>query len=508
MSTSLRQFSPKVHLHIRPRELWWRGAKRKPRAWQKEALPHILEAIGEQRRSLVSAVTGAGKSALLAEVCAQVLPSATGRVVVSTSTVQLVHQLSSTIQARLGVEVGQRYAEARTDGRVIVTSNASMLALLEEMQERGHQVELWLVDEAHGSQCSTMLEVGDWLEEVPRVGFTATPYRARNGERLELFEHLAYRYRLDRALAEGVVVPPQVELWRGQVTDLDDACMSMIRGSLKLGPGVVNAISIDDAEQFAWVLREAGIPSEAVHSQLEPGELGEAIEALRMGQLRCLVHVSLLSEGVDLPWLRWLCLRRQVGSRVRFAQEIGRGLRSFPGKKHLLVLDPLGITGQLSLSYEAMLGAGQEEEPEDGGAVSLLNNRLSHQGQSTPVIAEFARGSGVAASAAAEPLLARPTDDLLASLRSLRLYLETKGVCEPRHPTRPEVMHRQLQEAIKAEQLANLERLSQRLSKVPLPERARRLFGWVLHHRQRLNCAAATDAEVVMRGLIARGWRY
>ena len=38
---------------------------------------------------------------------------------------------------------------------------------------------------------------------------------------------------------------------------------------------------------------------------------------------------SLLAEGVDLPWLEWLCLRRGAGSRVRLAQEVGRVVRTY-----------------------------------------------------------------------------------------------------------------------------------------------------------------------------------
>jgi hypothetical protein len=67
----------------------------------------------------------------------------------------------------------------------------------------------------------------------------------------------------------------------------------------------------------------------------------------------------MLAEGVDLPWLRWIALRRPVSSKVRVVQEFGRVLRAFPGKSEALVYDPHGVITQLD--REAALGRALEE---------------------------------------------------------------------------------------------------------------------------------------------------
>jgi hypothetical protein len=86
----------------------------------------------------------------------------------------------------------------------------------------------------------------------------------------------------------------------------------------------VSAINIEDAESFAARLAKAGIPAEPIHQKLNRGERELRIRRLRSGRIRCLVHVQLLCEGIDLPWLEWLALRRPVGSPVRLVQEVGR----------------------------------------------------------------------------------------------------------------------------------------------------------------------------------------
>jgi hypothetical protein len=77
----------------------------------------------------------------------------------------------------------------------------------------------------------------------------------------------------------------------------------------------------------------------------------------------------LLSEGVDLPWLRWICLRRKVEARVRFLQELGRVLRIDPepredlGPKTTgLVMDPHMLLAKHGLTSTEALGKAMDEE--------------------------------------------------------------------------------------------------------------------------------------------------
>lgn len=201
---------------------------------------------------------------------------------------------------------------------------------------------------------------------------TATPFLAKEDAGLTLFQEILYDYGPKEAIADKVVVPWRIINWQGGEAELDAACLEMCKSAV--GPGMFNAVSIKDAEEFAEGLTTNGFPSMAVHSKLKDTDVDARIHLLKTGKIRSIVHVNMLAEGVDLPWLRWLCMRRPVSSRVRFAQEVGRVLRAYKDKltgeekTEAVIYDPHDLFGSLKLSYEAVLGGeylNDKEKPEE-----------------------------------------------------------------------------------------------------------------------------------------------
>lgn len=327
----------------------WGG--RAPRRWQAEALPVILSAMRSRERGLVSAVMGSGKSVLLAKVCA----SGRGRVLVTVPTISLVDQLSATIEAQCPGEVGRYYTHAKeASSRIVVTCLPSVPALLADPSWPGPPA-LLIFDECHRSESATILDSYARMAPERALGFTATPFRSDEGQELSLWDRELYVYGVADALKDGVIVPFRAVQWSGaDDTPVDAACLDMIRKHAR-GPGIVNAVSIEDAEEFSRVLTDAGIPCMPIHSALGRSERAATLSKLQSGTILSVCHVNMLSEGVDLPWLRWICLRRVVKSRVRFCQEVGRVLRSHPGKTEAVILDPHDLLGAFSLSYDAIL---------------------------------------------------------------------------------------------------------------------------------------------------------
>lgn len=360
----------------------WATAPWSPRKWQAECIPAVFRALRDGKRPVITAVTGAGKSKALAEIvhiAAERCRGSADVVIVTTPTQALVRQLAATLAERSGADrVGQYYADRKQDTRpIVVACNPSLPSLARRLQFAGRGCRLLLVDECHRSEAPAV------RESVPRiaprfiVGCTATPYRGTEDEGLSLFDAVAYRYTLADALRDGVLVPWRVVNFDGEGSDeADDVCERMIRQH-GAGPGVVSAQSIDDAEAYAQRLTAAGIPAEAIHSDLAAAEFARRIEALRTGGLRCLVHVAMLVEGVDFPWLRWLCLRRSSASAIRFVQEIGRVLRIDPagGKTHAVLMDPHDLFGSIGIAHPERIGdaaaaldaaAERETKPRDG----------------------------------------------------------------------------------------------------------------------------------------------
>lgn len=341
----------------------WGG--KEPRAWQAEAFPiataHLSSA--DPSAAVIRAIMGAGKSVLIAELCGAAVLSPDACIVVSTSSEMLVRQLSADIGARCHGKrhVGVWYGKKKRLGSVIVTCIPSVLALAEKLHHSGRKVALWIADEAHRTECSTILDAHDTLAPARTLGFTATPFRADERQTLRLFKTQIYDYGADRALRDGVVVPWRIMAWTEPVSDLDTACIQMIRETG--GPGLCNAVSMKDAEGFATLLTTQGIPAAAIHSGMEDRKKYDVLRRLEHGDLRCLVHVNMLTEGANYPFLRWLCLRREVDSRVRFQQEIGRVLRTAPGKAEAVFLDPNDLFGKFPLTFAQALGDPLPKDP-------------------------------------------------------------------------------------------------------------------------------------------------
>lgn len=337
-------------------------AARPPRAWQGPALRAIADALRDGVEGpLVEAIMGAGKSTLIAEVCrAAIAQDPTARVVVSTPTRALVTQLAETIAGVCGARrVGRYYSDCKQASRPItVTCYPSVEAM---MAADTRPVALWICDEAHKTESPREIASAEAMGAQRRLALTATPYRAGT-EGLSLWRTQIVRYGLADALADGVLTPWDTVGWDGSEADELDVMVEMLRGAR--GPGVIDSASIEDAEAKADALRAAGYRAAVVHSRLGSGVYERRIADLRSGELQMIVHVSMLVEGVDMPWLRWLYLSRRVKSRVRFLQQLGRVIRSHPGKDRAVIYDPWGLCEAFDLSYAATLGGSPEDEKE------------------------------------------------------------------------------------------------------------------------------------------------
>ena len=365
----------------------WSG--RAPRRCQVEAFAAYVAArdAGSLSAGVFAAATGSGKSILLAEVVADQLQLLTGPsdvIVVTTPTVKLVEQLTVTLTERLGEGVGVFYTSGKdVSQRVIVTCLPSFAACLTALTKAGRRVVVWCADECHKTDNPQILQPAATIADVPRIGWSATPYKSDPdpAKGLTLWLHELDRYSIDDALADGVLVPwsasglgawdakrvndmanqasrlkpddPERDDIAADQQEIIDAA-SVLWVQQQRGPGVVSARHVVDAEAFAKRLEDAGVRAMTLHSNQSPSIRAARLEALQDGVIDCLVHVQILVEGVDLPWLRWGCLRRPRG-RVGFVQEVGRFLRSSPGKSLAALFDPYGLFVQHGISHPSQL---------------------------------------------------------------------------------------------------------------------------------------------------------
>lgn len=364
-----------------------------PRAWQPEAHAKFLLEYAKPKPdpSIVRAVTGAGKAILMAQIAASCELDPDESIVVSTTSTMLVEQLEDTFKSRLDVggfmsgqsKVGTYYTHGKNiTAPVIIACTPSIPELAKRLLETNRKCALWMPDECHKTRCSTIMDAYSVLQPFASLGMTATPFRSKASESLTLFDKVLFAYTAERAIKDGVVVPFRTQYWDGGDSDLDSVCVQMTE--LASGPGVYNAVSVDDAEIFSRKLNDQGLNAKPIHCRMPKAERKRRLEELRNGSLYALVHVSILSEGADMPWLRWLCMRRPVGSRVRFIQELGRILRSYVDpitgevKTEAVVYDPHCLTQDFALSYKEVLGGDANEDDIDDEDTPASEKKKKH----------------------------------------------------------------------------------------------------------------------------------
>jgi len=90
--------------------------------------------------------------------------------------------------------------------------------------------------------------------------------------------------------------------------------------------------------------KDNGIKAVAVHSGNTEHSVDrqQAIQALEQEKLEVIFAVDIFNEGVDIPSLDTVMFLRPTESFIVFLQQLGRGLRKYPDKEYLTVLDFIG----------------------------------------------------------------------------------------------------------------------------------------------------------------------
>jgi DNA repair protein RadD len=241
----------------------------------------------------------------------------------------------------------------------------------------GHR-DLVFVDECHLISPEEDTEYQYVIAELKKInpylkviGFTATPYRMRQGMITDggLFTDICYDITgvesFNRLIYEGYISPlvpkPTVteidisnvgisrgDFNKGQLeaaVDKDEITYSAVSEMVNAGQDrrswLVFSAGIDNAEHIAAMFQMFGVQAAAVHSKLKDSENDERIRDYKNGALRCLVTKDKLTTGFDDPKTDMIGVLRHTLSPGLWVQLLGRGTRPSwaTGKENCLVLD-------------------------------------------------------------------------------------------------------------------------------------------------------------------------
>lgn len=373
---------------------WDQGGPRffadlKPHPFQER----ILDALTAERlagffRNLVVAATGTGKTVMAAFDYARFKSQNKD----SARLLFVVHRKEILYQARdcfRSVLRDFNFGELLVDGQVpqdwdfVFASVQSLTNAAPWVRHGPDYFDFVIVDEAHHGRASSYRPLFDHLRPKVLLGLSATPERMDQSSILPDFEnHFAAEIRLPEALEEkllcpfhyfGVSDPVSVadeRFWRNgkydtaaleavytgddiRATDRLNAVLQAIaryHPNLETTHAVGFCASVKHAEFMAAKFKEVGFSAEVVLGET-PGQIrDQRIKDFRAGRLTFLFTVDVFSEGVDIPEINLVLFLRPTESLTVFLQQLGRGLRHFPEKDCLTVLD---FVGQAHRKYRA-----------------------------------------------------------------------------------------------------------------------------------------------------------
>jgi superfamily II DNA or RNA helicase/diadenosine tetraphosphate (Ap4A) HIT family hydrolase/HKD family nuclease/SOS-response transcriptional repressor LexA len=346
-----------------------------PRPWQRDALEALaaLRRRGD-RRALVAVATGMGKTWLAAfdaQQFGQSISPKRPRVLVIAHRSQILAQAEATLSQLLDHLYGDGSAtwylgDQRDLSGQLVVASIQKLARPEGLLALADQhFDYTLVDEVHHAHAPTYRRVLARLSSDFILGVTATPERSDGVDVASIFDdNLVYQATIGDGIAEDSLVPfhyvglrDTVDFrqipWRNgrfdpEVLERQVAAserMERLWGAMQQHPAKRTILFCCSKRHALFTrnwLAARGLSAAAVFSGQGGDSCGLSLQRLADGKLDALCAVDLFNEGLDLPAVDRIVMLRPTESKVLFLQQLGRGLRSSPGKSRLLVIDFVG----------------------------------------------------------------------------------------------------------------------------------------------------------------------
>ncbi len=241
-----------------------------------------------------------------------------------------------------------------------------------------------VVDEAHHAVAHGLRKVLEHFTPSHLLGFTATPERFDQKKLEEIFGEYESILSLEEAIRVGQVPPVRCyrvssnidlsevrfngrdyvksDLQRSLLVPSRDqfiveTLLKYFSGRFIDKQGVVFCVDIDHAVRMAKLLMSHGITARPVSGR-DRSQAEAAQAEYRQGIVRFLCACDLLTEGWDAPQTNILVMARPTFSQVLYTQQLGRGLRHYPGKEALYVVDVVDNYGAKlqPLSLHALFG--------------------------------------------------------------------------------------------------------------------------------------------------------
>ena len=224
----------------------------------------------------------------------------------------------------------------------------------------------------------------NYFEPRLSLGFTATPNRDDGIGLGEIYDEIIYQRDLKWGIENDYLVNieakkvnigydiSQVARRMGDYApgELEKALnQSKINGAIRevyskhgLGKTLIFAVSVEHSNAIADIIGDKAVS--VVGDTKNRDQI--VYDFQNTDKYNCLVSCNVFLEGVDIPNVQTIIIARPTSNSSLYTQMVGRGLRLFPGKEKLNLVDLVGTTGRATLcTAPTLIGLDIESVPEN-----------------------------------------------------------------------------------------------------------------------------------------------
>ena len=364
------------------------------RPYQQEARDAILREWAEGRkRTLLVLPTGCGKTVCFASVVKEQVDRG-GRALIMAHRGELLDQAAEKVKLVSGLECAYEKAGYSSLGSwfpVTVGSVQSLCQTRRLQQFPSDYFSTIVVDEAHHCLSDSYQRVLEHFADANVLGVSATPDRTDKRNLGRFFDSCAYEYTMTQAIRQHYLCPVKAQMIP---LKLDISEVSVTNGDYSAGDigvalepylrqiareivenyadrkTVVFLPLVHTSQQFCEILNDMGLSAAEVNGN--SADRADILRDFEAGRYSVLCNSMLLTEGWDCPAVDCIVVLRPTKSRSLYQQMVGRGMRLFPGKEELILLDFLWMSARHDLcrpsaliSKDAEIAAKIDKQVED-----------------------------------------------------------------------------------------------------------------------------------------------
>ena len=338
-----------------------------PNKVQQEALTALAKLQQDNKhKALLISATGTGKTYLSAFAVKKAKPK---RLLFLAHREQILKQACKTFAKIIpDIQYGILSANHKDFHKPYLFATINMLNKEENLtQFTPTHFDYIIIDETHRAGANSYLKILNYFQPQFLLGMTATPERTDGFDIYQLFDHnIAYEIRLNQAMQENLLCPfhyfgiTDITVDDQEINDnstfndltTDARVTHIINQSQYYGfsgerlHGLIFCSQIEEAQILSQKFNERGFNTIALSGKDSQETRTNAIHKLEQKErskgLDYIFTVDIMNEGIDIPAINQIIMLRPTKSAIIFVQQLGRGLRKYPQKDYVVILDFIG----------------------------------------------------------------------------------------------------------------------------------------------------------------------